>query len=54
MRYIDVWDSEQNYSRAFADRIHKAVDSAFGGARPRTGTKVWVLNVLEITGSVNS
>ena len=34
LRYIDVWESEEVCTRAFDERIHTAVDAAFGGARP--------------------
>ena len=33
LRYIDVWESEGICTRAFDERIHTAVDAAFGGAR---------------------
>ena len=35
LRYIDIWESEQHCAAAFDERIHPAVDRAFGGARPR-------------------
>ncbi|HWO64203.1 MAG TPA: hypothetical protein VNO31_29645, partial [Umezawaea sp.] len=31
LRYIDVWESEEACARAFDERIHPAVDTAFGG-----------------------
>jgi hypothetical protein len=34
LRYIDVWESEAACARAFTERIHPAVDAAFGGTRP--------------------
>jgi hypothetical protein len=34
LRYIDVWESEAQCARAFDERIHPAVDTAFGGRRP--------------------
>lgn len=34
LRYIDVWQSEEACEQAFDDRIHPAVDAAFGGRRP--------------------
>ena len=50
LRYIDVWDSEESCTRAFDDRIHAAVDIAFGGHRPSTEPPIHVLEVLDITG----
>ena len=54
LRYIDVWESEEVCTRAFDERIHSAVDAAFGGARPATEPEVRVLEVLDMTGSVVS
>ena len=34
LRYIDVWESEEACARAFDERVHPAVDRAFGGRRP--------------------
>lgn len=34
LRYIDVWESEQACTRAFEERIHRAVDAAFSSERP--------------------
>ena len=34
LRYIDVWESEEQCARAFDERVHPAVDAAFGGQRP--------------------
>jgi hypothetical protein len=50
LRYIDVWESEESCTRAFDERIHNAVDAAFGGRRPGTEPEVHVLDVLDITG----
>ncbi|MEO6532827.1 MAG: hypothetical protein ABIO06_04545 [Pseudolysinimonas sp.] len=50
LRYIDVWESEEACTRAFDERIHDAVDKAFGGARPGTEPTSHVLEVLDITG----
>ena len=50
LRYIDVWESEEACTRAFDERIHAAVDTAFGGARPGTEPEVQVLDVIDITG----
>jgi hypothetical protein len=50
LRYIDVWESEESCTRAFDERIHNAVDAAFGGRRPGIEPEVHVLDVLDITG----
>lgn len=34
LRYIEVWESEPACTRAFDERVHPAVDAAFGGQRP--------------------
>ncbi len=34
LRYLDVWEDEESCERAFDERVHPAVDAAFGGARP--------------------
>ncbi len=52
LRYIDVWESEEACAAAFDDRIHPAVDAAFGGSRPGAEPEVHVLEVLDMTGSV--
>lgn len=49
LRYIDVWESEESCTRAFDERIHAAVDAAFGGHRPATEPTVQVLEVLHMT-----
>ena len=54
LRYIDVWESEEVCTRAFDERIHTAVDAAFGGARPAIEPEVRVLDVLDITVSAMS
>lgn len=50
LRYIDVWESEQACARAFEERIHPAVDRAFGGARPEGEPVVQRLDVLDARG----
>ena len=35
LRYIEVWESEDACAPAFQDRIHPAVDAAFGGIHQR-------------------
>lgn len=52
LRYLDVWESEQACERAFGERIHAAVDAAFGGARPPGEPTVHRLDVLHATGSL--
>ena len=46
LRYIDVWESEQACATAFDERVHPAVNSAFGGHRPATEPTVERLEVL--------
>ena len=52
LRYIDVWESEQACTRAFEERIHPAVDAAFGGSRPATEPEVHRLDVVDASGSL--
>ena len=52
LRYIDVWESEQACTRAFEERIHPAVDAAFGGARPQGELEVHRLDVLHASGAL--
>jgi hypothetical protein len=52
LRYIDVWESEEACAKAFDDRIHPAVDAAFGGTRPAGEPTVDHLEVLHATGSL--
>ena len=52
LRYIDVWESEEACTRAFEDRIHPAVDTAFGGHRPDGEPEVHRLDVLHATGEL--
>jgi hypothetical protein len=54
LRYIDVWESEQACAKAFDERIHPAVDAAFGGQRPATEPTVQRLDVLDARGSLLS
>jgi hypothetical protein len=52
LRYLDVWESEEACSRAFDERIHHAVDAAFGGQRPGTEPTVERLDVLHASGAL--
>ena len=52
LRYIDVWESEEACARAFEERIHPAVDAAFGGQRPGAEPEVHRLDVLHATGAL--
>ncbi|MDQ6935141.1 MAG: hypothetical protein M3130_07645 [Actinomycetota bacterium] len=52
LRYIDVWESEQACARAFEERIHPAVDAAFGGNRPASEPEVHRLDVLHAGGGL--
>jgi len=50
LRYIDVWESEQACGRAFDERVHPAVDAAFGGQRPAGEPAVEHLEVIDARG----
>jgi len=52
LRYIDVWESEQACQRAFDERIHPAVDAAFGGHRPAGEPTTDHLDVVHATGAL--
>ena len=52
LRYIDVWESQQACDRAFEERIHPAVDAAFGGRRPSSEPEVHHLDVLHYSGTL--
>ena len=52
LRYIDVWDSEESCTRAFEERIHPAVDAAFGGERPAGEPEVHRLDVVHAGGAM--
>lgn len=52
LRYIDVWESEEACARAFEERIHPAVDAAFGGHRPAGEPEVHHLDVIHATGAL--
>jgi hypothetical protein len=52
LRYIDVWDNKESCARAFDERIHPAVDRAFGGSRPATEPVVNHLEVIDATGAL--
>lgn len=52
LRYIDVWESEQACTRAFAERIHPAVNAAFGGNRPASQPEVHHLDVIDASGAL--
>ena len=51
LSYVDIWESEQACARAFEERIHPAVDRAFGGSRPGTESTVNRVEVLDVLGS---
>lgn len=52
LRYIDLWESEQACARAFEERIHPAVDAAFGGDRPGPEPEVHRLDLLHASGTM--
>lgn len=51
LRYLDVWTDEQACERAFDDRVHPAVDRAFGGHRPGEPI-VTKLEIIDARGSL--
>jgi hypothetical protein len=52
MRYIDVWESEELCAKAFDQRVHPAVDRAFGGARPPGEPTKHHLEVVHAAGAL--
>ena len=54
LRYIDVWESEEACARAFDERVHPAVDAAFGGRRPAGEPSVEHLEVIDARGTLLS
>jgi hypothetical protein len=52
LRYFEVWESEQACARAFDERIHPAVDAAFGGRRPAREPQVHRLDVVHAGGAL--
>ncbi len=52
LRYIDVWESQRACEQAFEQRIHPAVDAAFGGTRPDGEPAVHRLDVMHAAGSL--
>lgn len=52
LRYIDVWESEEACAAAFEERIHPAVDAAFGGNRPQGEPVVHRLDLLHAGGAL--
>ena len=51
LRYIDVWETEEQCTRAFDERVHPAVDAAFGGRRPPVEPIVHRLDVVDVRGA---
>lgn len=52
LRYIDVWESKEACAAAFGERIHPAVDAAFGGARPPGEPEVHHVELVHAAGSL--
>lgn len=50
--YLDVWTSEEDCARAFDERIHPAVDQAFGGRRPPAEPVTHRLDVIDARGAL--
>src|SRR3954449_1661985 len=54
LRYIDVWETEEQCARAFDERVHPAFNAAFDGRRPPVEPPTVPLDVVEIRGPVVS
>lgn len=54
LRYIDVWQDEEACAQAFDQRVHPAVDRAFGGHRPPGEPTVHRLEVIDAAGALLS
>jgi hypothetical protein len=52
LRYISAWTDEASCARAFEERIHPAVDRAFGGRRPDVEPTTNRLEILHATGAL--
>jgi hypothetical protein len=52
LRYIDLWESKEACARAFDERIHPAVNAAFGGRRPATEPEVHHLDIVHASGAM--
>lgn len=52
LQYIDVWTSKEDCARAFDERIHPAVDAAFGERRPQGEPEVHLLDVIDAKGAL--
>lgn len=52
LRYIDVWESEELCGKAFDERIHPAVDRAFGGEHPDGEPPQTRLDVVDARGAL--
>lgn len=52
LRYLDVWESEEACARAFDERVHPAVDRAFGGVRPAGEPVVTRPEVIDAAGTL--
>ncbi|NKX50683.1 hypothetical protein HER39_08905 [Arthrobacter deserti] len=50
LRYIVVWESEEQCTAAFEQRIHPAVEQVLGGQRPATEPEVTPLEVVDVRG----
>jgi hypothetical protein len=54
LRYLDIWESEEQCANAFDQRIHPAVDAAFGGQRPSVEPQVHVLDIIDVRGAARA
>jgi hypothetical protein len=52
LRYIDVWESEEQCTAAYEQRIHPAVERVLGSQRPANEPEVAPLEVVDLRGKV--
>ncbi|MBA2309085.1 MAG: hypothetical protein H0W01_07290 [Pseudonocardiales bacterium] len=52
LRYIEVWESKELCGKAFDERVHPAVDRAFGGERPQGEPTQNRLEVIDARGAL--
>lgn len=52
LRHLSVWTNQEDCGRAFTERIHPAVNRAFGGQRPAGEPVVTPLQVIHASGSL--
>jgi len=52
LRYLDIWDSEEQWARAFAERVRPAVYAVFNGSPPAAEPPVDRLDIVDLRGSL--